>query len=69
MKLQNINLIIYSLLWMCFMFFTVRVTEGKLGLASPHMPKKVIQKVEQVSNISKNKNFATLKESREVKNH
>lgn len=55
MRIQNIDLFFYSLLWMSFMFFTVRVTEGKLGLASPNMPKEIIQKVEYTNNISKHK--------------
>lgn len=49
MRIQNIDLFLYSLLWMFFMFITVQITEGKLGLDTPNMPKEIIQKVEHAA--------------------
>lgn len=54
MRIQNIDLFFYSLLWMFLMFITIQVTDGKLGLNSPNMPKEIIQKVEHAKYNTKN---------------
>ena len=47
MRIQNIDLLFYSFLWMTLLFFTVRVTDGKLGLNAPNMPRQVMKNIEQ----------------------